>query len=90
MNRPYLFDSHALLAFFQSEAGSDVVEDILEKTIENGTKPSICVINLGEIIGTIKRRFGDQKKLEILGRINQLAFEIQPAPNTLSFLITNH
>jgi len=83
MNSPYLFDSHALLAFFQDEIGSDIVEDILIKTKERGNNPLLCIINMGEIIYTVKRRFGDQKKLEILGRINQLAFEILPAPNSL-------
>ena len=32
-----------------------------------------------------KRRFGDQKKVEILGRIYQLGLKILPAPEPLVF-----
>ena len=45
----------------------------------------ICVINLGEIIYMTKRRFGDRKKLEILGRIHQLGFKILPVPESLVY-----
>ena len=33
MMPPYLFDSHALLAFFQNEKGAEVVARILKKTL---------------------------------------------------------
>ena len=45
----------------------------------------ICVINLGEIIYMTKRRFGDQKKMEILGRIHQLGVKVLPAPESLVY-----
>jgi ribonuclease VapC len=32
-----------------------------------------------------KKRFADPKKIEILGRIHQLAFKILPVPNTLVY-----
>ena len=72
----YLFDSHALLAFFQKEKGADVVSKILRKALKQGMDRLICVINLGEIIYMTKRRFGDNKKMEILGRVHQLGFKI--------------
>jgi predicted nucleic acid-binding protein len=62
----FLFDSHALLAFFQNERGAETVLEFLKKTNNNGIEPLICVINLGEILYLIKRRFGDVKKIEIL------------------------
>jgi ribonuclease VapC len=43
------------------------------------------VINLGEIIYMTKRRFGDQKKLEVLGRIHQLGLKVLPAPKPLVY-----
>jgi ribonuclease VapC len=70
----FLFDSHALLAFFQGERGAETVLEFLKKTNNNGDEPLICVINLGEILYLTKRRFGDAKKIEIFGRIHQLSF----------------
>ena len=81
----FLFDSHALLAFFQGEKGAEVVLKFLKKSNKNGIEPLICVINLGEILYLTKRRFGDAKKIEILGRIHQLSFNIIPATNDLVF-----
>jgi ribonuclease VapC len=43
------------------------------------------VINLGEIIYMTKRRFGDQKKVELLGRVHQLGFKILPVPESLVY-----
>ena len=81
----YLFDSHALLVFFQKEKGSEVVAGILRKALKQQLDRLICVINLGEIIYMIKRRFGDNKKLEILGRVYQLGFKVLQAPESLVF-----
>jgi ribonuclease VapC len=81
----FLFDSHALLAFFQNEKGAQTVLEYLKQTRENNVEPLICVINLGEILYMTKRRFGDAKKIEILGRIHQLSFNILPVPNDLVF-----
>lgn len=76
MNPSYIFDSHALLAFFQNEDGADVVEDILTKAVKRRTERLLCIINLGEIIYMTKRRFGDVKKIEILGRIQALGLKV--------------
>lgn len=59
--------------------------EYLKQTRENNVEPLICVINLGEILYMTKRRFGDAKKIEILGRIHQLSFNILPVPNDLVF-----
>ena len=81
----YLFDSHALLAFFQKEKGSEIVAGILRKALKQRQDRLICVINLGEIIYLTKRRFGDNKKVEILGRIFQMGFKVLQAPESLVF-----
>jgi predicted nucleic acid-binding protein len=81
----YLFDSHALLAFFQKEKGAEVVEKILRKALTQQIDRFICIINLGEIIYITKRQFGESKKLEILGRVYQLGFKVLPVPDTLVF-----
>ncbi len=82
---PYLFDSQALLAFFQKEPGADIVEVILRQSYQQKSARLICLINLGEIVYLTKRRFGDEKKLEVLGRIYQLDFEILSIPDSLVY-----
>jgi predicted nucleic acid-binding protein len=85
MKSGYLFDSHALLAFFQNETGANVVYGILQKSREQKLDRLICIINLGEVIYMTKKHFGDEKKLEILGRIHQLEFKVLPVPDTLVY-----
>jgi len=85
MIKRYLFDSHALLAFFQKERGTEVVAKILRRALKQRLDRLICVINLGEIIYMTKRRFGDRKKVEILGRVYQLGFKVLPAPESLVY-----
>ena len=85
MTPPYLFDSHALLAFFQNEEGAEIVAEILQRAMKKGLDRLICLINLGEIIYITKRRFGDSKKLEILARVHQLGLQVLPVPQNLAF-----
>jgi len=58
MTSGYLFDSHALLAFFQNEIGATIVCKILQKTRKEHIDRLVCIINLGEIIYITKRMFG--------------------------------
>ncbi len=85
MTSRYLSDSRALLAFFQEENETEVVAKILRRAIKQELDRLICIINLGEIIYMTKRRFGDNKKVEILGRVHQLGFKILPAPEALVY-----
>ena len=81
----YLFDSHALLVFFQKEEGAEIVARILNEAIQRNTERLICVMNLGEIIYLAKRRFGEEKTLEILGRIHQLGVRVLHVPDSLVY-----
>jgi ribonuclease VapC len=79
----YLFDSHALLRFFQAEAGHEKVVRLLEQIRKAGVQKYLSAINLGEIIYSTKRAFGDQKKIEVLAHIERLNFTVLPVPNSL-------
>jgi len=81
----FVFDSHALLKFFQKEKGYEKVLHLLEEMKKTGAAKYINAINLGEVIYTTKREFGDQKKLEVLANVERLAFKILPVPNPLIF-----
>jgi len=80
---PFLFDSHALLTFFQREKGYEKVSHLLKEIEKTGQTKYLNVINLGEIIYIVKREYGDQKKMEALISIERLHFTILPVPNSL-------
>jgi ribonuclease VapC len=61
------------------------VTHLLEEIRKTGGVKYINAINLGEIIYSTKREFGDQKKLEVLANIERLNFTILPVLNTLVF-----
>ena len=82
---PLLFDSHALLKLFQKEAGHEKVARMLTQAMRSGTPVCLNVINLGEIIYSTKRAFGDQKKIEVLAHVERLGFRILPVPSDLVF-----
>ena len=82
---PFMFDSHALLKFFQKEKGYEKVVSLLQEIRKSGARKYLNAINLGEIIYCTKREFGDQKKLEVLANIERLNFLILPTPNDLIF-----
>ena len=83
--RPFIFDSHALLKFFQKEKGYEKVIQLLEEIRKTGATKYINAVNLGEIIYSTKKEFGDQKKLEVLANIERLNFTILSIPNSLIF-----
>ena len=81
----FIFDSYALLKLFQKEKGYEKVIRLLAEIEKHGITKYINAINLGEIIYSTKREFGDQKKLEVLANIERLNFIILPVPNNLIF-----
>jgi ribonuclease VapC len=85
MKLRYLFDSHALLAFFQKEEGAQVVAEILGKAISHDIERLVCAINVGEMLYLTKRHFGDQMKLQLLAKIQQLGFQILSVPDSLVY-----
>lgn len=82
---PFIFDSHALLKLFQKEKGYEKIVRLLEEIGKTGATKFLNVINLGEIIYSTKRDFGDQKKLEVLANIERLGFTILEVPRDLVY-----
>ena len=82
---PFIFDSHALLKFFQKEKGYEKVARLLEEIKKTGAVKYLNAINLGEIIYSTKREFGDHKKIEVIANIERLSFTILTIPNNLIF-----
>jgi predicted nucleic acid-binding protein len=85
VNSGYVFDSHALMAFFQNEEGAEVVDRILRQAREDDLDRLVCVINLGEMLYSIKRRFGDYQKIQIFSKIGQLGIHVLSVSDSLVF-----
>lgn len=85
MTTRLVFDSHALLKFFQQEPGAARVERWLRLAQRRRWVQYLCAINLGEIIYITRRRFGDQQKIAVLAHIHRLKFTILPVPNELIY-----
>ena len=81
----YLLDSFALLRFIQKEPGNEPVKAILENAQIGKACAMLNVINMGEIIYTVQRRFGLQFKLDVVMNISRLGIVILPATNDLVF-----
>ena len=84
MNK-YLLDSFALLRFIQKEPGNEPVKAILEEAHSGRASAMLNIMNLGEIIYLVQRRFGHQAKLDVVKSIYLLDIDILPAPNDLVF-----
>ncbi len=82
---PLLFDSHGLLKLFQKEAGHEKVARMLAQAMRTGKQIYMNAINLGEIVYSTKRAFGDQKKIEVLAHVERLGFRILPVSIGLVF-----
>ena len=82
---PFIFDSYALLKLFQREKGYEKIAHLLEDIRKTGGIKYINAINVGEIIYSTKREFGNQKKIEVLANIERLNFIILSASNNLIF-----
>lgn len=80
-----LFDSFALLRFFGREPGAEKVATLLSESLEAGATRLISAMNVGELIYIVQRRFGDQKKLQMLAHLQSLELTILPCPNDLIF-----
>lgn len=85
VKKAFIFDSHALMKYFQKEKGYEKVFRLLEEIRKSGNTKYINAINLGEIIYSTKREFGDQKKLEVLANIERLNFTVLSVPDSLIF-----
>lgn len=85
MKSSYVFDSYALLKLFQKESGHEKIFKLLEEIRRKEETKYLNAMNLGEIIYTTKRAFGDQKKIQILANIERLDFKIIPVTNEMIF-----
>ena len=81
----YVLDSFALLRFIQKEPGNEPVKAILDDARLGKSCAMLNIINMGEVIYTVQRRFGLQAKLDVVMNVSRLGIVILPATNDLVF-----
>ncbi len=72
----YVFDSFALLAYFQAEPGGVKVRDLLKGVSLKKASVFLSILNLGEIIYITERRLGRETADETLADISQLPIQL--------------
>jgi len=82
----FVFDSFALLAFFQGEPAALKVKEILKQAQHNEAVVFLSVINLGEIVYTVERKLGLDISQETLHDV--LALPVQIAEATLERVLS--
>lgn len=75
----YVFDSYAVLAYLEREAGSERVLSILQAVGTQHCRAILSVINLGEVVYIIERERGLAAAQAALAAIDLLPVEVVPA-----------
>ncbi len=71
-----LFDSYAILAYAQDEAGADQVEHLLRSASKAGTDAYMSEINLGEVYYLTIRQIGLHAAKNHLEQVRQLPIQV--------------
>ena len=74
-----VLDSYALLAFFEDEAGADLVRSLLLKAEESDLKLLMSVVNLGEVWYSIARTNSPETADKYIQEIHGMAIDIVDA-----------
>ncbi|MFC1857182.1 type II toxin-antitoxin system VapC family toxin [Thermodesulfobacteriota bacterium] len=78
-----LFDSHAILKFYQDEDGADQVEKLLISSRQGDLKAFMSEINLGEVYYMTIRRLGLASAKEYLEQFSELLIQVVPATSDI-------
>jgi predicted nucleic acid-binding protein len=71
-----VLDSYAVLAFFEDEAGADVVRGLILKAEQRGISLLMSVVNLGEVWYSIARTNSTEIADQYINEIKGMAIEI--------------
>jgi ribonuclease VapC len=65
----YVLDSYALVAYLQNEAAADQIDALLERAASGEALLHMSLINLGEIVYLVERRYGAALCEQVLDRL---------------------
>lgn len=72
----YVFDSFALLAFFQDEPGAGQVERLLDRLRRGEIQVTMATVNLGEVVYRTIRKFGEDRVEPVLLNFSQYPIQL--------------
>jgi predicted nucleic acid-binding protein len=78
LTKNILFDSYAILKFYQDEDGADTVEKLLISSRQGDLKAFMSEINLGEVYYLTIRRLGLEPAKEYLEQFFELSIQVVP------------
>jgi len=81
-----LFDSYAILKFYQDEDGADKVEKLIISSHEGDLKTFMSEINLGEVYYMTIRRLGLASAKEYLEQFSELFIQVVPPSSDIILL----
>lgn len=81
----FVVDSFALLAWLQDEACAKRMDHIFRQAAAGETVLYLNVLNYGEVLYIIERRYGREKASQIIGIIDGLPLTVVEADRTLTF-----
>jgi ribonuclease VapC len=75
-NADVIFDSYALLAYLNAEAGEKRVQEVLNQAQDEKLKVYLSLISLGEVLYITERRRGLTQAQRVLGLIESLPLTV--------------
>ena len=79
MPKQVVFDSFALMSFFQNEKGADTVREMILDSVDGKIEISICTVNLGEVWYAVARKISIERADTLLNEIQNMPIEIVDA-----------
>ena len=79
MPKQVVFDSFALMSFFQNEKGADTVREMILDSVDGKIELSICTVNLGEVWYAVARKISIERADTLLNEIQNMPIEIVDA-----------
>ena len=80
-----MIDSYAMMAYFEDEAGADIVAGILEEIVGTQSKGYMSIINWGEIYYNIFRVQGEEVAEKIIAHLGRYPIELVNADQSLTY-----
>jgi len=74
-----VLDSHAVLAYFEKDAGWRSVAELLHEAVEGKSRLIISVVNWGEVYYITLREYGEEHAERILQALDNMPVEIMDA-----------
>jgi predicted nucleic acid-binding protein len=72
----YVFDSYAMIAYFEDEVGADRVAQILRQLIQGKAKGYMSVVNWGEVYYNIMREEGIAEAEKVILQLDKFPIQI--------------